>query len=237
MEEEKIEEKISKNENTDNNTKQDSSKSIAGAILIVGVLITGAILLNGSRGSSDADLPKADRIAREVGVRRSAFNSCLESERYVAKVLNDVSEGVAAGVRGTPTSFLVLDGEVVTIINGAQPQEAVQSHIDEAFEGKVQKLDIDFKPVGENEHILGNQNARIKIVEYSDTECPFCKTFHSTMHRIVDQNSGEVAWVYRHFPIPQLHPNAEREAQATECVAEIAGNEVFWGYLDKIFAQ
>ena len=42
-----------------------------------------------------------------------------------------------------------------------------------------------FKAVTVDDHILGNPNAEIKIVEYSDTSCPFCKVFHNTMRKIV----------------------------------------------------
>lgn len=88
------------------------------------------------------------------------------------------------------------------------------------------------------DHILGNPDADIMIVEYSDIECPFCKQFHVTMKQIIQEygESGQVAWVYRHFPLAQLHPNAPRLAEASECVAELAGNAGFWKFLDEIFA-
>lgn len=88
-----------------------------------------------------------------------------------------------------------------------------------------------------DDHILGNPNAKIIIVEYSDTECPFCKMFHETMHAVISQYgaNGDVAWVYRHFPIPSLHPKAPKQAEALECAAEQGGNEVFWKYTDKIY--
>lgn len=91
--------------------------------------------------------------------------------------------------------------------------------------------------VQENDHIRGNPNAKIVIVEYSDTECPFCKQFHETMKQIVAEygGDGEVAWVYRHFPIPSLHPKAPKEAEALECAAEQGGNEVFWKYTDMVY--
>src|SRR3990167_1249729 len=67
-------------------------------------------------------------------------------------------------------------------------------------------------PVDETDHIKGNPNAPILIVEYSDYDCPFCKSFHETMNRIIEEYgaTGKVAWVYRQFPIPQLHQNAPR---------------------------
>jgi len=91
--------------------------------------------------------------------------------------------------------------------------------------------------VTSEDHILGNPNARIVIVEYSDFECPFCKDFHLTMHSIIDEYgaSGDVAWVYRHFAIPQLHSKAPKEAEATECAAELGGNQGVWDYADRLF--
>jgi protein-disulfide isomerase len=86
-----------------------------------------------------------------------------------------------------------------------------------------------------SDHILGNPNAPIVVVEYSDFECPFCKTFHNTMHRVVNDNNGKVAWVFRQYPIPQLHSKAFKEAEATECAFEQGGNDAFWKYADKIF--
>lgn len=89
--------------------------------------------------------------------------------------------------------------------------------------------------VSEKDHILGSRSAKVTIVEYSDTECPFCKVYHNTMKQIMSDYEGKVAWVYRHLPIPQLHARATMEAEATECVAELGGNQAFWTYLDSIF--
>lgn len=92
------------------------------------------------------------------------------------------------------------------------------------------------KPVTKDSHIRGDINAPIKIVEFSDTECPFCKRFHETMTRVVNEYQGKVAWVYRHFPLDSIHSKARKEAEATECANELGGNDKFWAYLDKIFA-
>lgn len=85
-----------------------------------------------------------------------------------------------------------------------------------------------------DDHIIGNPDAPIKIVEYSDIECPFCKIFHSTMQQIVRDYDGQVAWVYRHFPITKLHSKALKEAEATECAADQGDNTAFWNYLNKV---
>ncbi len=95
----------------------------------------------------------------------------------------------------------------------------------------------EIRGVQEDDHILGNPNAKIVIVEYSDTECPFCKVFHEPMHKVINEYgaSGDVAWVYRHFPIPSLHPKAPKEAEALECAAEQGGNDMFWKFTDKVY--
>lgn len=97
----------------------------------------------------------------------------------------------------------------------------------------------EIRPVDDTDHIRGNPNAPIVMIEYSDYDCPFCKNFHETMNQIMDTygSDGKVAWVYRHFPLQQLHPSAPIIAQASECVAEEGGNEAFWKFTDLIFGE
>ncbi len=92
-------------------------------------------------------------------------------------------------------------------------------------------------PVTSKDHIRGDINAPVKIVEYSDTECPFCKRFHTTMKEVIDTygKDGKVAWVYRHFPLDQLHSKARKEAVAMECANELGGNDKFWEYADRLY--
>lgn len=93
-------------------------------------------------------------------------------------------------------------------------------------------------PVTDADHIKGSPDAPVKIVVYSDFECPFCKRFHDTMNVVMDKygDSGEVAWVFRQFPIEQLHPvKAQAVAVASECVAELGGNDAFWKFSDGYF--
>jgi protein-disulfide isomerase len=96
----------------------------------------------------------------------------------------------------------------------------------------------DMLPVTSADHILGNPKAQLLFVEYSDTECPYCKMFHTTLQRMMAEygKDGKVAWVYRHFPIDQLHPKARKEAEATECANELGGTEKFWAFTDAIYS-
>lgn len=108
-------------------------------------------------------------------------------------------------------------------------------------EGKspsVSQEELPLAPVdAARDYIRGNPNADIIFVEFSDTECPFCKRFHTTMLRVMEEygKSGRVAWVYRQFPIPELHRKAPKESEALLCAAELGGNGKFWEYTDRIF--
>ncbi|OGE83974.1 MAG: hypothetical protein A3B23_04050 [Candidatus Colwellbacteria bacterium RIFCSPLOWO2_01_FULL_48_10] len=95
----------------------------------------------------------------------------------------------------------------------------------------------DAQPVIKSDHIRGDLKAPVQIIEFSDTECPYCKVFHKTMNRIFAEygESGRVVWAYRHFPLTNIHPKAPKEAEATECAAELGGNVKFWEYLDRLF--
>lgn len=87
-------------------------------------------------------------------------------------------------------------------------------------------------PVDESrDHILGNKNAKVTLIEYSDFECPYCERHNPTLKAILQQYPQDVRLVYRHYPL-SFHPNAQKAAEASEC----AGKQgKFWEMHDKIF--
>ena len=89
--------------------------------------------------------------------------------------------------------------------------------------------------VTDADHIRGSLDAKVFIIEYSDFECPFCSRFHPTAQQALNEYGDDVAWVYRHFPLDTLHPRARPAAEASECVADIAGNDAFWVFTDYLF--
>lgn len=93
------------------------------------------------------------------------------------------------------------------------------------------------RPVSKDDYILGNPNAPIVMVEYSDYDCPFCKQYHTTLLQIMDEYgiTGQVAWVYRQFPLAQLHPNSPMISKAALCVGKIGKNDAFWKFTNAIF--
>lgn len=114
------------------------------------------------------------------------------------------------------------------------PQAAVPNAVGDAAAPSYGSADQVDK-LRKDDHVRGERNARILLIEYSDLECPFCKRFHPTAQQIVDEYKGQVAWLYRHFPLDQIHSKARKEAEATECANELGGNEGFWKYTDKLF--
>lgn len=89
-------------------------------------------------------------------------------------------------------------------------------------------------PVSDDDHIRGNKNAEITLLEYSDFECPFCSRFHPTMIQVLNEYKDKVRWVYRHFPLTSIHPNAQKAAEASECASE---QGKFWEMADKMFEK
>ncbi len=96
----------------------------------------------------------------------------------------------------------------------------------------------DFRKVdAKRDHLRGDKNAKVTVIEYSDLECPFCKRHHPVMQQLLKEYEGKINWVYRHFPLDSLHPKARKEAEASECAAELGGNEKFWEYIDLVYAE
>jgi protein-disulfide isomerase len=85
--------------------------------------------------------------------------------------------------------------------------------------------------------LRGDQNAKVTIVEFSDLQCPFCKTFFDDTYAKIDEKyikTGKVKFTYRHYPLTSIHPLAQKSAEATECANE---QGKFWEYHDKLFAM
>lgn len=125
---------------------------------------------------------------------------------------------------------LIIAGAVYLTNNAENTNPQVQNN---------ERPEIELAPITDSDHIKGNPDAEILVVEYSDFECPFCAGFHGTMNRIMDDyaDSGNVAWVYRHMPLDRIHANARPAAEASECVANLGGEDKFFSFADEIYAD
>jgi protein-disulfide isomerase len=80
----------------------------------------------------------------------------------------------------------------------------------------------------------GAKDAAVTIVEFSDFQCPYCQAATATMHQVMSQYAGKVKWIFRDFPIPNLHPLAPKAHEAARCAAE---QGKFWEYHDLLFER
>jgi protein-disulfide isomerase len=87
-------------------------------------------------------------------------------------------------------------------------------------------------PVTEHDHIRGPANAPVTLVEYGDYECPHCAAAYPIVNQVQLSFNGRLRFVYRHFPLTEVHPHAEVAAES----AEFAGSAgLFWEMHDALF--
>lgn len=122
-----------------------------------------------------------------------------------------------------------------SVAQGTTPYPAVNDTI-QPPQGQAPAL----KPVRavdeKTDHIRGPKNAKVTLIEYSDFECPFCKRHAPSMAQALKDFPKDVRIVFRHYPL-SFHQNAQKQAEASECVAKLAGNDAFWNFHDKIFER
>jgi protein-disulfide isomerase len=87
-------------------------------------------------------------------------------------------------------------------------------------------------PVDAVDHVIGAPHALVTVTEYGDFECPNCKQAQPAVRLLLERFSGRVRFVFRHFPLEEVHPHALAAAQASECAA---GQGKFWPMHDLLF--
>lgn len=177
-------------------------------------------------------------LAKAAGADEDDFNKCLSDKKYASKISTQSTEAQTAGGKGTPYSIIV-SGDIRVPINGALPIATVKQYLDAVISNDTAQLATLNQPTlnvpavnKDTDHIKGDKDASITIIEYSDMECPYCQRFHPTMQQVINDYGDKVNWVYRHFPLTSIHPNAMNLALSSECVAELEGNDKFWEFVD-----
>lgn len=89
-------------------------------------------------------------------------------------------------------------------------------------------------PVTPTDHSIGPSHAKVTLVEYGDFECPNCKQAAPVVKLLLSHFSDRVRFVYRHFPLEEVHPHALNAALAAECAG---GQGKFWAMHDLLFEQ
>ena len=109
------------------------------------------------------------------------------------------------------------------------------THILGAPQGDLSSM----RQIHPDEHIIGDPEAPIIIVEYADIDSPYAKEFQQTLSQLMTEYgaSGKVAWVYRHFPLVDQHRYSVEHAEAAECVAFLGNRAAFWRFIDLVQAN
>ncbi|HEV7424691.1 MAG TPA: thioredoxin domain-containing protein [Candidatus Paceibacterota bacterium] len=234
MDENKIENNIenSPENKAENNTLPNKNYSggqnqsqIAGAIIIAGIIIAGAILLKDNIGTNTGT-PKKLADA-------PIFNQCLDSAKYASAVADSLSKGRDAGVNATPNLFILEGDKIVNTVNGAEPTAMITQKIDQALAGNGKVIaNIKLDPVSSSDFMMGSLQAKVTVVEYADFQCPFCgKLFQETEPTIMNYvKDGKIDFVYRDFPF--LGSESIRAAIAARCAAD---QGKFWEYHDYLY--
>jgi protein-disulfide isomerase len=142
---------------------------------------------------------------------------------------NELSSGILIAYRhdkgGNVSRFWIILAIVIVGLGGlfiaTKPKESLNS----TFTG-------DAKVVQEDDHVRGNRNAKVVLIEYGDLQCPACGSYYPVIKSLEEKFKDDVAFVFRHFPLISIHPNAFSASRA----AEAAGNQgKFWEMHDKLF--
>ncbi len=197
--------------------------------------------------------------AAELGLDAAKFEADMNSPETENIIKKGMTDGAPYGISGTPSFLIngvvfvgaqpidafkkVIDEQIKRADEVAKaknlsgdalyaelvktaPKPKAEEPEEEAPAGRV-LVDVSAAP------ILGDVNAPITIVEFTDFECPFCSRGNTTIHELIEKNPGKIRLAFRHYPLP-FHKNAKLAHQAAEA-AKIQGK--FWEYYDLLFAN
>lgn len=104
------------------------------------------------------------------------------------------------------------------------------------FEGSTSSIKPPFEAgvLHPLDHMKGNASSTVVLMEYSDFECPACRSYYPILREVFQEYGDRVNFVYRHFPLITIHQNAEFAARASEA----ASNQgKFWEMHDLLFEK
>lgn len=202
------------------------------------------------------------RLAGEAGADAGVYNTCLGDSAIADRVKASLTEGGELGFTGTPSFNFVVEetGDAYQLV-GAQPYDtfnnwfqtiaAGNAPVDPAAAQQQGSPEIPVWAIPENwaddperpginlagDFWRGNPDAPITVVEFSDFQCPFCQRHTLNTQPILDEqfvDTGDVMWIFKHFPVQSTHPYAFPAAIFAQCVGE-QGH--FWEAHDLLFQR
>jgi len=206
----------------------------------------------GQQGTSLLSVDNLKKYAKDLKLNTGKFNKCLDSGEKKAVVDADTNYGSSVGIQGTPGFFI--NGRLLA---GAFPFQFFKEIIDKEIQGTgsnnctdystdLQKYCQDPDPnkrafFPEAKKIEpgkspseGANNPKVNIVEFSDFQCPYCIRAIPTIKQILSAYPNDVRLYFKQFPLSNLHPFAEKAAEASLCALD-QGQDKFWKFHNKLF--
>lgn len=180
---------------------------------VAAIVAVGFVTLAGCAPVAYADMTDAETEALKARIKQEVLEELLQG--------GQLDTAIEAGI----TRYVEKQRQARAEAEARQEQDTA------ALAKNVREVSA------QRDHIYGNPDAIVSLIEYSDFECPFCKNFHKTAKEIVEAYDGKVNWVYRHFPLAFHNPGAQLQAEASECAAALGGNDAFWKYTDTIYER
>ncbi len=91
--------------------------------------------------------------------------------------------------------------------------------------------------VGKDDHVRGSSSAPGTVLVYGDYECPYTRALELAIAQLRDDGGDSFRYVFRYFPLREIHPHAEMAAEAAETVYALGGPDIFWVMHDALFAN
>lgn len=146
-----------------------------------------------------------------------------------------VTAAFALGSFWTKMQYLETLGSATNTASGANTASGTTAQAPQAAPEDTSPKNVS----ADDDPIMGSKDAPLTLIEFSDYECPFCKSFYNeTLPQLKKDyiDTGKVKLVYRDLPLA-FHANAHKEAQAAECAREQGGDEMYFRYHDEIFKR
>jgi protein-disulfide isomerase len=186
-------------------------------------------------GYSQSDIK---RWAVEIGLDSNQFDACFDSRKYFEQIQLEYAQGLDVKISATPSFLIGSHDQGFVYMTGAQTFDDAKLVIDSYLNGTAPAMQVALTedPIG-NSSFIGNRNAEVMIIEFSDFQCPFCRAFYTNTLPLIESeylDTGKAVLVHKEFPLIAIHPGAEDYGLAAKC----AGEQGAWREMhDKIFDE
>ncbi len=191
-------------------------------------------------GGQEAPLPVFLELGDGLNLDQDALQECLNSGRYQETVQQNLAEGLALGVTGTPTFFI--NGYPLV---GARQYEVFELAFTLAEAGRLSDayaqpptptpMPASEIPTG-NAPVMGSADATVMMIEFSDYQCPYCGRYNAQTFTLIKEkyiDTGKIRYVFKDFPL-SFHEQATLAAYAARCAGDQGD---YWGMHDLLFAN